>query len=72
MLFDTWKQGMREAKSLSPSNETSARPHGGNEMNISKIDPPKDGFAVANNSQRTAAKVAGVAGITRIRPGRLR
>jgi hypothetical protein len=33
------------------------------EMNISKIDPPKDGFAVANNSQRTAAKVAGIAGI---------
>src|SRR5215471_11628751 len=32
-------------------------------MNISEIDPPKDGFAVANNSQRTAAKVAGVAGL---------
>ncbi len=32
-------------------------------MNVSKIDPPKDGFAVANNSQRTAAKVAGVAGL---------
>jgi hypothetical protein len=32
-------------------------------MNISKIDPPKDGFAVANNSQRTAAKVAGIAGL---------
>jgi hypothetical protein len=27
------------------------------------IDPPKDGFAVANNSQRRAAKVAGIAGI---------
>jgi hypothetical protein len=27
------------------------------------IDPPKDGFAVANNSQRTAAKVAGIAGL---------
>ena len=27
------------------------------------IDPPKNGFAVANNSQRTAAKVAGVAGL---------
>ena len=33
------------------------------EMNISKIDPPEDGFAVANNSQRTAAKVAGIAGL---------
>jgi hypothetical protein len=32
-------------------------------MNISKIDPPKDGFAVANNAQRTAAKVVGVAGL---------
>ena len=32
-------------------------------MNISQIDPPKDGFAAANNSQRTAAKVAGVAGL---------
>jgi hypothetical protein len=28
-------------------------------MTTDKIDPPKDGFAVANNSQRTAAKVAG-------------
>src|SRR5439155_11296868 len=27
------------------------------------IDPPKNGFAVANNSQRTAAKVAGIAGL---------
>ena len=27
------------------------------------IDPPKNGFAVANASQRTAAKVAGVAGL---------
>ena len=32
-------------------------------MNISTIDPLKDGFAVANNSQHTAAKVAGVAGL---------
>jgi uncharacterized Tic20 family protein len=32
-------------------------------MTTDKIDPPKDGFAVANNSQRTAAKVAGVAGL---------
>ena len=43
-------------------------------MTIDEIDPPKsasrtdssrgeDGFAVANNSQRTAAKVAGVAGL---------
>src|SRR5438132_2948593 len=32
-------------------------------MTTSMIDPPKDGFAVANNSQRTAAKVAGVAGL---------
>src|SRR5438093_5098247 len=32
-------------------------------MTIGTIDPPKDGFAVANNSQRTAAKVAGVAGL---------
>src|SRR5438552_9330799 len=32
-------------------------------MTTNKIDPPKDGFAVANNSQRTAAKVAGVAGL---------
>src|SRR5437764_3307405 len=32
-------------------------------MTIDRIDPPKDGFAVANNSQRTAAKVAGVAGL---------
>src|SRR6266581_7950963 len=30
-------------------------------MTTDKIDPPKDGFAVANNSQRTAAKVAGIA-----------
>ena len=28
-------------------------------MTIDNIDPPKDGFAVANNSQRTAAKVVG-------------
>ena len=28
-------------------------------MTTDKIDPPKDGFAVANNSQRAAAKVAG-------------
>src|SRR5205814_5913559 len=27
------------------------------------IDPRKNGFAVANNSQRTAAKVAGIAGL---------
>jgi len=32
-------------------------------MTADKIDPPKDGFAVANNAQRTAAKVAGVAGL---------
>jgi hypothetical protein len=32
-------------------------------MMINKIEPPKDGFAVVNNSQRTAAKVAGVAGL---------
>jgi hypothetical protein len=32
-------------------------------MTTDKIDPPKDGFAVANNSQRTAAKVAGAAGL---------
>src|SRR5436189_6197784 len=43
-------------------------------MTIDEIDPPKsasrtdssrgeDGFAVANNSQRTAAKVAGGAGL---------
>jgi hypothetical protein len=32
-------------------------------MTTNSIDPPKDGFAVANNSQRTAAKVAGIAGI---------
>src|SRR5947207_15329459 len=32
-------------------------------MTNNKIDPPKDGFAVANNSQRTAAKVAGWSGI---------
>src|SRR5438105_4849722 len=32
-------------------------------MTTDKIDPPKDGFAVANNSQRTAAKIAGVAGL---------
>ena len=32
-------------------------------MNISKIDPPKEGFAVANNSQRAAAKIAGIAGL---------
>src|SRR5947199_1262437 len=32
-------------------------------MTTSMIDPPKDGFAVANNSQRTAAKIAGVAGL---------
>ena len=28
-------------------------------MTTDRIDPPKDGFAVANNSQRTAAKIAG-------------
>src|SRR5436309_6584016 len=32
-------------------------------MTNNKIDPPKDGFAVANNSQRTAAKVAGWSGL---------
>ena len=32
-------------------------------MTTDKIDPPKDGFTVANNSQRTAAKVAGAAGL---------
>src|SRR6266581_6595271 len=30
---------------------------------MDNIDPPKDGFAVANNSQRAAAKVAGAAGL---------
>src|SRR5216110_1045677 len=30
---------------------------------MDSIDPPKNGFAVANNSQRTAAKVAGIAGL---------
>ena len=32
-------------------------------MTIAKIDQPKDGFAVANNSQRTAAQVAGWSGL---------
>jgi hypothetical protein len=32
-------------------------------MSTDIIDPPKDGFAVANNSQRTAAKVAGWSGL---------
>src|SRR3954451_3970930 len=32
-------------------------------MTTNKIDSPEAGFAVANNSQRTAAKVAGVAGL---------
>jgi hypothetical protein len=32
-------------------------------MTTNMIDPPKDGFAVANNSQRTAARVAGVSGL---------
>src|SRR2546423_13402504 len=32
-------------------------------MTADNIDPPKDGFAVANNAQRTAAKVAGIAGL---------
>ena len=32
-------------------------------MTTNKIDPPKDGFAVANNAQRTAAKVAGITGL---------
>jgi uncharacterized Tic20 family protein len=32
-------------------------------MTTNKIDLPKDGFAVANNSQRVAAKVAGIAGL---------
>ena len=32
-------------------------------MTTDKIDPPKDGFAVPNNSQGTAAKVAGIAGL---------
>jgi len=32
-------------------------------MTTDKINPPKDGFAVANHSQRIGAKVAGVAGI---------
>ena len=32
-------------------------------MRTNNIDPPKDGFAVANNSQRTAARVAGIAGL---------
>src|SRR5215216_2577082 len=32
-------------------------------MTVDRIDPPKDGFAVANNSQRVAAKIAGVSGL---------
>src|SRR5437764_10314892 len=32
-------------------------------MTIAKIDPPKDGFAVANSSQHIAAKVAGWSGL---------
>ena len=32
-------------------------------MTTDKIDPPKDGFAVANHAQRTAAKVAGWSGL---------
>src|SRR5205809_1469740 len=32
-------------------------------MTTDKIDSPEDGFAVDNNSQRTAAKVAGIAGL---------
>src|SRR5437763_9450729 len=32
-------------------------------MTTDNIDSPNDGFAVVNNSQRTAAKVAGVAGL---------
>jgi Domain of unknown function (DUF4386) len=32
-------------------------------MTTDRIDPPKDGFAVANNAQRTAGKVAGIAGL---------
>src|SRR5947199_8914719 len=32
-------------------------------MTTANIDSPKDGFALANNSQRTAAKVVGVAGL---------
>ena len=32
-------------------------------MTINKIDSPKDGFAVVSNAQRTAAKVAGIAGL---------
>src|SRR5213082_3669067 len=32
-------------------------------MTTDNIDAPRDGFAVANNSQRTAAKVAGAAGL---------
>src|SRR5438874_5973953 len=32
-------------------------------MTTDNIDPPKDGFAAANNSQRTAAKVAGISGL---------
>src|SRR5205085_9445582 len=32
-------------------------------MTTDNIDAPRDGFAVANNSQQTAAKVAGVAGL---------
>src|SRR3982751_2740715 len=32
-------------------------------MTTDNIDSPNDGFAVVNNSQRTAAKVAGIAGL---------
>lgn len=32
-------------------------------MTTNKIDPPMDEFAMANNSQRTAATVAGIAGL---------
>src|SRR5437763_5674076 len=35
-------------------------------MSTHNIDPPKDGFDVANNSQPTAAKVAAVAGLLAI------
>jgi Domain of unknown function (DUF4386) len=52
MRFDISKPDMLEAKSLSPCNEETLI-HWRNEITITKID----------NSQRTAAKVAGVAGL---------
>src|SRR5215216_2548738 len=50
---------MRAEKSLSMCS----KPLAGGNMAMNTIDPPKDGFVLANDLQRVAAKIAGVSGL---------